>query len=156
IKHSNPCGIAIGTGIADAYAKALECDPLSAYGGVVAANGVVTGAMATRMTDSSADVVIAPDYDAEALEIITGKWKNVRLLRCAPPAARRSVELRQVSGGMLLQSTDLIDVPGDDPARWELKAGAPADAATLADLAFAWRACRAVKSNAILLASGGA
>jgi len=156
IKHSNPCGIAIGTDIADAYAKALECDPLSAYGGVVAANGVVTGAMATRMTDSSADVVIAPDYDAEALEIITGKWKNVRLLRCAPPAARRSVEWRQVSGGMLLQSTDLIDVPGDDPARWELRAGSPADAATLADLAFAWRACRAVKSNAILLASGGA
>jgi phosphoribosylaminoimidazolecarboxamide formyltransferase / IMP cyclohydrolase len=156
IKHSNPCGIAIGTDIAGAYAKALACDPLSAYGGVVAANGVVTGAMATHMTESSADVVIAPDYDAEALRIITGKWKNVRLLRCAPLAAVESVEWRQVSGGMLLQSSDLIDAPGDDTARWELKAGAPADAATLADLAFAWRACRAVKSNAILLASGGA
>ncbi len=160
IKHSNPCGIAIGTDIADAYAKALACDPLSAYGGVVAANAVVTGAMATRMTDSSADVVIAPGYDAEALEIITGKWKNVRLLRCAAPSAGPAggggAEWRQVSGGMLLQSPDLIDAVGDDPARWELKAGAPADAATLADLAFAWRACRAVKSNAILLASGGA
>jgi phosphoribosylaminoimidazolecarboxamide formyltransferase / IMP cyclohydrolase len=160
IKHSNPCGIAIGADIADAYAKALECDPLSAYGGVVAANTVVTGAMATRMTDSSADVVIAPDYEAEALEIITGKWKNVRLLRCAPlgagPAARGGAEWRQVSGGVLMQSPDLIDEPGDDPAQWELKAGAPAGAATLADLAFAWRACRAVKSNAILLASGGA
>jgi phosphoribosylaminoimidazolecarboxamide formyltransferase/IMP cyclohydrolase len=156
IKHSNPCGIAIGTDIADAYVKALECDPLSAYGGVVATNAVVTGAMAAKMTESSADVVIAPDFDAEALAIITGKWKNVRLVRCAPPADRSGVEWRQVSGGMLMQSSDLIDTPGDDVERWELKAGAPADAATLADLAFAWRACRAVKSNAILLASGGA
>jgi phosphoribosylaminoimidazolecarboxamide formyltransferase / IMP cyclohydrolase len=157
IKHSNPCGIAVGADIADAYAKALECDPLSAYGGVVAANGVVTGAMARKMTESSADVVIAPDYDAEALEIITGKWKNVRLLRAAPVRSEKNeIEFRQVSGGLLLQSTDQIDAPGDDPERWELKAGAPADAATLADLAFAWRACRAVKSNAILLASGGA
>ena len=157
IKHSNPCGIAIGTDIADAYAKALACDPMSAYGGVVAANGPVTGAMAQSMLDSSADVVIAPDYDAEALKIITGRWKNVRLLRCAPVARPAgSTEFRQVSGGLLMQSADQIDAPGDDPARWELKAGAAADAATLADLAFAWRACRAVKSNAILLASGGA
>jgi phosphoribosylaminoimidazolecarboxamide formyltransferase / IMP cyclohydrolase len=157
IKHSNPCGIAIGTDIADAYAKALACDPLSAYGGVVAANGTVTGAMAQKMLESSADVVIAPDYDAEALRIITGRWKNVRLLRCAPVArVAGSTEFRQVSGGLLMQLTDQIDAPGDDPERWELKAGAPADAATLADLAFAWRAGRAVKSNAILLASGGA
>ncbi|HMD94795.1 MAG TPA: bifunctional phosphoribosylaminoimidazolecarboxamide formyltransferase/IMP cyclohydrolase [Trebonia sp.] len=156
IKHSNPCGIAIGADIADAYAKALACDPLSAYGGVVAANGTVTGAMAARMTESSADVVVAPGYDAEALEIITGRWKNVRLLRCEPPARSGKWEWRQVSGGMLLQSVDSIDAAGDEPEHWELKAGAPADAATLADLAFAWRACRAVKSNAILLASGGA
>ena len=157
IKHSNPCGIAIGTDIADAYAKALACDPLSAYGGVVAANATVTGAMAQRMTESSADVVIAPDYDAEALEVITGKWKNVRVLRAAPVrSGKNGVEFRQVSGGLLLQSADQIDAPGDDPEQWELKAGAPASAATLADLLFAWRACRAVKSNAILLASGGA
>ena len=169
IKHSNPCGIAIGTDIADAYAKALACDPLSAYGGVVAANAAVTGAMATRMTESSADVVIAPDYDAEALRILTRKWRNIRLLRCAPPPSAdggrdgdgrvrsaERIEFRQVSGGLLMQSADQIDAGGDNPERWELKAGAPADAATLADLAFAWRACRAVKSNAILLASGGA
>jgi phosphoribosylaminoimidazolecarboxamide formyltransferase/IMP cyclohydrolase len=157
IKHSNPCGIAIGADIADAYAKALACDPLSAYGGVVAANGTVTAAMAHRMTESSADVVIAPDYDAGALGVLTRKWKNVRLLRGAPVRSEKnSIEFRQVSGGLLLQSADQIDAPGDDPQRWELKAGDPADAATLADLAFAWRACRAVKSNAILLASGGA
>jgi phosphoribosylaminoimidazolecarboxamide formyltransferase/IMP cyclohydrolase len=169
IKHSNPCGIAIGTDIADAYAKALACDPLSAYGGVVAANSAVTGAMATRMTESSADVVIAPDYDAEALGILTRKWRNIRLLRCAPPPSAAGgrdgdgrvrsaerIEFRQVSGGLLMQSADQIDAGGDNPERWELKAGAAADAATLTDLAFAWRACRAVKSNAILLASGGA
>ena len=157
IKHSNPCGIAIGTDIADAYAKALACDPLSAYGGVVAANGTVTAAMAHRMTESSADVVVAPDYEDAALRVLTRKWKNVRLLRGAPVRSEKnSIEFRQVSGGLLVQTTDQLDAPGDDPRRWELKAGDPADAATLADLAFAWRACRAVKSNAILLASGGA
>jgi phosphoribosylaminoimidazolecarboxamide formyltransferase/IMP cyclohydrolase len=157
IKHSNPCGIAIGADLADAYAKALASDPVSAYGGVIAANGTVTGPMARQVIEGFAEVVIAPGFDAEAIEVLTGKWKNVRLLRCpAPPAPAGTIEWRQVSGGMLLQSADLIDAPGDDPAQWELKAGAPADAATLADLAFAWRACRAVKSNAILLASGGA
>ena len=157
IKHSNPCGIAVGTDIADAHAKANACDPVSAYGGVIAANGVVTAPMATQIIDGFAEVVIAPDFEPRALEILTGKWKNIRLLRCGAPTVRSGQkEWRQVSGGMLLQSVDLIDAPGDDTERWELKSGAPADAATLADLAFAWRACRAVKSNAILLASAGA
>ena len=157
IKHSNPCGIAVGTDIADAHAKANACDPVSAYGGVIAANGTVTAPMATQIIDGFAEVVIAPDFEPQALEILTGKWKNIRLLRCGAPTVRSGQkEWRQVSGGMLLQSVDLIDAPGDDTERWELKSGAPADAATLADLAFAWRACRAVKSNAILLASGGA
>jgi phosphoribosylaminoimidazolecarboxamide formyltransferase/IMP cyclohydrolase len=157
IKHSNPCGIAIGTDIADAHAKAHACDPVSAYGGVIAANDVVTARMAEQVTEGFAEVVIAPDFEPEALEILSGRWKNIRLLRCAPPPARPELrEWRQVSGGMLVQSADLIDAPGDYPERWELKAGAPAGPAVLADLAFAWRACRAVKSNAILLASGGA
>ena len=170
IKHSNPCGIAIGTNIATAYAKALECDPLSAYGGVIAANSAVTDAMADHVLTSFAEVVIAPDFDPAAIEILTGKWKNIRLLRCAPPAwaagggtgetTNRSgsadCELRPISGGMLAQTWDRIDAPGDDTAAWELKAGEAADAATLADLAFAWRAVRAVKSNAILLAKDGA
>jgi phosphoribosylaminoimidazolecarboxamide formyltransferase / IMP cyclohydrolase len=168
IKHSNPCGIAVGTNIAAAHAKALACDPLSAYGGVVAANSAVTDAMATQIIDGFAEVVIAPDFDPAAIEILTGRWKNIRLLRCAPPpwargtgetttrSASADFELRPVSGGMLAQTPDRIDAPGDDPAQWELKAGTAADAATLADLAFAWRACRAVKSNAILLAADGA
>jgi phosphoribosylaminoimidazolecarboxamide formyltransferase/IMP cyclohydrolase len=173
IKHSNPCGIAIGANIAVAHAKALACDPLSAYGGVVAANSAVTDAMADQIIDGFAEVVIAPDFDPAAVEILTRKWKNIRLLRCVPPpwaapwgategaggTTARSIpsfDFRPVSGGMLAQTWDRIDAPGDDPAAWELKAGAAADAATLADLAFAWRAVRAVKSNAILLASGGA
>jgi phosphoribosylaminoimidazolecarboxamide formyltransferase/IMP cyclohydrolase len=170
IKHSNPCGIAIGANIAAAHAKALACDPLSAYGGVVAANSPVTDAMAGQITEGFAEVVIAPDFDPAAVEILTGRWKNIRLLRCVPPpwgategpggttvrSIPSSLDLRPVSGGLLAQTWDLIDAPGDDPVSWELKAGAAADAATLADLAFAWRACRAVKSNAILLAAGGA
>ena len=170
IKHSNPCGIAIGPNIAAAYAKALECDPLSAYGGVIAANSAVTDAMAEHVLTSFAEVVIAPDFDPAAIEILAGKWKNIRLLRCAPPSwaaggrigaassrpAEPDVEFRPISGGVLAQGADRIDAPGDDPANWELKAGEAADAATLTDLAFAWRACRAVKSNAILLAKDGA
>jgi phosphoribosylaminoimidazolecarboxamide formyltransferase / IMP cyclohydrolase len=170
IKHSNPCGIAVGANIAAAHAKALACDPLSAYGGVVAANSAVTDAMAGQIIDGFAEVVIAPDFDPAAVEILTRKWKNIRLLRCDPPpwgaaagageTTVRSIssdfEFRPVSGGLLAQTWDRIDQPGDDPAGWELKAGTAADAATLADLAFAWRACRAVKSNAILLAAGGA
>jgi phosphoribosylaminoimidazolecarboxamide formyltransferase/IMP cyclohydrolase len=170
IKHSNPCGIAIGTNIAAAHAKALACDPVSAYGGVVAANSAVTDAMAAQIIDGFAEVVIAPDFDPAAIEILAGRWKNIRLLRCAPPpwaasggdggsrdrSGSSDFEFRPVTGGMLAQTADRVDAPGDDPANWELKAGEPADAAALADLAFAWRACRAVKSNAILLAADGA
>ncbi|MDX6341099.1 MAG: phosphoribosylaminoimidazolecarboxamide formyltransferase / cyclohydrolase, partial [Trebonia sp.] len=170
IKHSTPRGIAIGTNIAAAHAKALACDPVSAYGGVVAANSAVTDAMAEQIIDGFAEVVVAPDFDPAAIEILAGKWKNIRLLRCAAPpwaasgrdagsrdrSGSTEFEFRPVTGGMLAQTADRVDAPGDDPANWELKAGAPADAATLADLAFAWRACRAVKSNAILLAADGA
>ena len=154
IKHSNPCGIAVGTDLADAHAKANACDPVSAFGGVIAANGPVTAALARQIKDVFTEVVIAPEFDAEALDILSAS-KNVRLLRCAPPAAA-SLELRMVTGGMLLQSADRVDEPGDDPANWQLKAGEPVDSGVLADLAFAWKACRSVKSNAILLAAGGA
>jgi phosphoribosylaminoimidazolecarboxamide formyltransferase/IMP cyclohydrolase len=159
IKHSNPCGIAVGTDIADAHAKAHATDPVSAFGGVIATNAVVTAAMARQVADVFTEVVIAPDFEPEALEILS-KAKNVRLLRCAgvPGGGARSgsLEYRPVSGGVLCQTADLVREAGDDPANWELKAGEAADTATLADLLFAWRACRSVKSNAILLASGGA
>ena len=154
IKHSNPCGIAIGADLAEAHARANACDPASAFGGVIAANGPVTADLARQIAEVFTEVVIAPGFDDEALDILSAS-KNVRLLRCAAPETA-AAEFRPVSGGMLLQSVDRVAEPGDDPANWQLKAGPAADPAQLADLAFAWKACRAVKSNAIMLASGGA
>ena len=154
IKHANPCGMAVGADIAEAHARAHACDPVSAYGGVIAANRVVTRAMAEQVAPVFTEVVVAPGFDDDALEVLTAK-KNLRLLVVAGrPGA--GVELRPISGGLLMQSADRIDATGDAPDDWTLVAGEPADAATLADLAFAWRAVRAVKSNGILLASGGA
>ncbi|UNX54265.1 bifunctional phosphoribosylaminoimidazolecarboxamide formyltransferase/IMP cyclohydrolase [Georgenia sp. TF02-10] len=154
VKHNNPCGIATGADVAEAHRKAHACDPVSAYGGVVAANRPVTAAMAEQLAPVFTEVVLAPDFEPAAVEILARK-KNVRLLRVAG-AARGAVETRPIAGGLLMQATDRIDAPGDDPAGWTLAAGPAADEATLADLAFAWRAVRAVKSNAILLARDGA
>ncbi|REF37418.1 bifunctional phosphoribosylaminoimidazolecarboxamide formyltransferase/IMP cyclohydrolase [Thermasporomyces composti] len=154
IKHANPCGIAVGADLAEAHRKAHACDPVSAFGGVIGANRPVTAQVAEQVAEVFTEVVVAPDFEPEALEILTRK-KNVRLLRC-PPATRGGVELRPISGGLLVQSVDAVDAPGDDPATWRLVSGEPVPEEVLADLAFAWRAVRAVKSNAIVLASGGA
>jgi len=154
IKHANPCGIAVGADIADAHAKAHACDPVSAFGGVIAANGTVTLAAAEQIAEVFTEVVVAPAYEPEALEVLSRK-KNIRLL-VVEGAPSAGVELRPISGGLLMQQVDRIDAAGDDPTTWTLAAGEAADEATLADLAFAWRAVRAVKSNAILLADGGA
>jgi phosphoribosylaminoimidazolecarboxamide formyltransferase / IMP cyclohydrolase len=156
MKHANPCGIALGADLADAHRKANACDPVSAFGGVIAANGTVTKEMAAQVADVFTEVIVAPGFEPAALEILTAK-KNQRLLLCAPPAARPDgLDWRQVSGGMLMQTSDTGTEPGDFAANWRLVAGAAADASLLADLEFAWRACRAVKSNAILLAAGQA
>ncbi len=152
IKHANPCGIAVGTDIADAHAKAHVCDPVSAFGGVIAANRVVTRAMAEAVKDIFTEVVIAPGFDAEALELLSRK-KNVRLLQLPEGYARDPREFKQISGGLLVQEPDTHFAPA---AEWTLVSGLPTDDATLADLEFAWRAIRAVKSNAILLAHDGA
>jgi len=154
IKHANPCGIAVGATIAAAHAAAHACDPVSAFGGVIAANRPVTAEAAAQIAPVFTEVVVAPAFEPEAVEILTAK-KNIRLL-VVPEAERDAVESRTISGGMLLQRTDRVDAPGDDPATWTLAAGEPADDATLADLVFAWRSVRAVRSNAILLAAGGA
>ena len=154
VKHANPCGIAVGADIAEAHRKAHACDPVSAYGGVIAANRPIDATAAAQIAEIFTEVVIAPAYSDEALALLTAK-KNLRIL-VAEPYPRGGVEFKPVSGGVLLQSADQTDDAGDDPANWQLVAGAPADASTLADLEFAWRACRAVKSNAILLASDGA
>ena len=154
VKHANPCGIAVGADLAEAHRLAHACDPVSAFGGVIAANGPVSATMAEQVADGFTEVVVAPAYEEDALEVLTRK-KNLRLLRCPPPR-RGGVELRAVTGGLLLQAADALDAPGDDPGTWQLVAGSPADGATRADLDFAWRSCRAVKSNAVLLAAGGA
>ncbi|MFZ2239316.1 MAG: bifunctional phosphoribosylaminoimidazolecarboxamide formyltransferase/IMP cyclohydrolase [Gordonia amarae] len=154
IKHANPCGIAVGADIGEAHRKAHACDPVSAYGGVIAANREITVEMAEQVAEIFTEVLIAPGFADGALSVLTRK-KNIRVLRAVPPN-KGSVERRPVSGGMLVQWRDVIDAEGDNPANWTLAAGEAADADTLADLEFAWRACRAVKSNAILLASDGA
>ncbi len=154
IKHANPCGIAVGGDVAEAHRRAHACDPVSAFGGVIATNVPVSVAMAEQVADVFTEVVVAPGYDDGAVEVLARK-KNIRILVCAG-ADNRGVESRSVSGGLLVQATDAVDAPGDDPASWTLVAGEPVADEVLADLAFAWRACRAVKSNAILLASGGA
>ncbi|CAM5369119.1 bifunctional phosphoribosylaminoimidazolecarboxamide formyltransferase/IMP cyclohydrolase [Leifsonia shinshuensis] len=153
IKHANPCGIAVSDDIADAHRKAHECDPVSAYGGVIAANRTVTLAMAETVKGIFTEVLIAPDYEPEALELLQTK-KNLRILRLPEGYARSVTEFRQLSGGVLVQDADRFD--GFDSSGWTLVSGEEADAATRADLEFAWKACRAVKSNAILLAKDGA
>lgn len=155
VKHTNPCGIAVGDDLAQAHRKALACDPVSAYGGVVAVNGAVDAVTATQIAEVFTEVVAAPAFDAGALEVLTRR-KNLRLLRVPAVDHPVATEFRPLTGGVLVQSRDRIDAPGDDPTTWKLVSGEPADAATLADLAFAWRAVRAVKSNAILLARDGA
>ncbi|MEO8850279.1 MAG: bifunctional phosphoribosylaminoimidazolecarboxamide formyltransferase/IMP cyclohydrolase [Allobranchiibius sp.] len=163
VKHANPCGIAVGSDIADAHRKAHECDPTSAFGGVIATNQIVTAAMADVVKDIFTEVVIAPEFESDALTILQGK-KNIRLLRAAP---REQVgEMRHISGGLLVQQSDMVDavlhdesgavIGGDDFESWRLVSGDAADEVTRRDLQFAWRAIRAVKSNAILLANDGA
>jgi phosphoribosylaminoimidazolecarboxamide formyltransferase / IMP cyclohydrolase len=154
VKHANPCGIAIGADVAEAHRKAHACDPVSAFGGVIATNRPVTAALAEQVAEIFTEVVVAPGYEDGAVETLTEK-KNIRLLICSG-AQRGGIEFRPISGGLLLQARDAVDAEGDAPSTWRLAAGEPLDDAGLADLGFAWRACRAVKSNAILLASGGA
>jgi phosphoribosylaminoimidazolecarboxamide formyltransferase/IMP cyclohydrolase len=153
IKHANPCGIATAPTIAAAHALAHACDPVSAFGGVIAANRPITLAAAESITDIFTEVIVAPDFEPDALRVLTAK-KNLRLLKLPADFARPTTELRQISGGLLMQSVDSFD--GFNSEGWELVSGEEADEATRADLEFAWRAVRSVKSNAILLAHGGA
>ncbi|MFD9221247.1 bifunctional phosphoribosylaminoimidazolecarboxamide formyltransferase/IMP cyclohydrolase [Streptomyces sp. NPDC060064] len=154
IKHANPCGIAVGADVADAHRKAHACDPLSAFGGVIAVNRPVTVALAEQVAEIFTEVIVAPAYEDGAVEVLARK-KNIRVLRCTgSPAA--PVELRPIEGGALLQIKDRLQAEGDDPANWTLATGEALSADELAELAFAWKACRAVKSNAILLAKDSA
>ena len=151
MKHANPCGIAVcALGVAIAYSHAHECDPVSAFGGVIAANRTVDLAMATPLSDVFTEVIIAPDYDADALDLLMKK-PSLRILKCEVPTIS-PIELRPVSGGVLLQQTDLLDAPGDSPSNWKQVSGDAPDEQMMKDLEFAWRSVRSAKSNAILLA----
>ncbi|MEV0278176.1 bifunctional phosphoribosylaminoimidazolecarboxamide formyltransferase/IMP cyclohydrolase [Streptomyces sp. NPDC050610] len=154
IKHANPCGIAIGSDVAEAHRKAHACDSLSAFGGVIAVNRPVSVELAEQVAEIFTEVIVAPAYEDGAVEVLARK-KNIRVLRCAD-APQAPAEFKPIDGGGLAQVKDVLQADGDDPANWTLAAGEALSADELAELAFAWRASRAVKSNAILLAQGGA
>jgi len=163
IKHANPCGIAVASAkavdpIASAHRRAHETDPVSAFGGVIAANRTVTLGMAEQVKDVFTEVLAAPDFEPEALRLLQSK-KTLRLIKLPADYHREAREVRQISGGYLLQTADTFGPNGSalpDSSSWTRVSGEEVDPATRADLEFAWRACRAVKSNAILLANAGA
>lgn len=154
IKHANPCGIAIASDIATAHAAAHACDSVSAFGGVVAANRAVSKKMALALSEIFTEVVVAPGYEDGAIDILSKK-PSIRILEISGYKIAKE-ELRPISGGALIQETDLINVDGDSSANWQQVSGAKVSAEVMRDLEFAWRSVRAVKSNAILLAKNGA
>lgn len=156
IKHANPCGIAVADTVAEAHRNAHACDPVSAFGGVIAVNRPVSVELAEQILPIFTEVVIAPGYEEGAAEVLASK-KNLRVLQIVAPQRRTDdVEVKHISGGLLIQNADYLDADGDTAVNWTLVAGEAADSATLADLEFAWRSVRAVRSNAILLAKDGA
>ena len=169
-KHVSPAGAAVGLPLTDtlkkiywvddlgelsplacAYARARGADRMSSYGDFIALSDKCDVSTAKIIQREVSDGVIAPDYDADALELLQTKKKNLRILKVTEPPKSKT-QFRQIDGGLLVQSTDLIDAPGDDPDAWKLVSGKPADEQTIRDLVFAWRAIRCVKSNAILIA----
>jgi phosphoribosylaminoimidazolecarboxamide formyltransferase/IMP cyclohydrolase len=152
IKHTNPAGFAVAAELESAYARALEGDPVSAFGGIVAANRPLDGATARRVAEVFTEVVIAPGFHDEALEVLQAKT-NLRLLRMPDvQRARSGWTYRSVLGGLLVQDADVADEPFGD---WRVVTEARPDPATLDDLRFAWLACKHTKSNAIVLAHDG-
>jgi phosphoribosylaminoimidazolecarboxamide formyltransferase/IMP cyclohydrolase len=154
IKHANPCGIAIASDIQSAYVAANACDPVSAFGGVVAANRKITVVMANLLSEVFTEVVVAPGYEAGAIEILAAK-PSIRILELADYEIAKE-EQRPITGGLLIQDSDLIDASGDDSANWLQVCGGEISAQVKSDLEFAWRSVRSVKSNGILLAKSGA
>jgi len=152
IKHQNPCGIATAENLTDAYRQAHSCDPVSAFGGVIATNRPITGEVASLIAEVFTEVIITPGVDDDARDIFAEK-KNLRVVVLPQGFAPETIEYRMISGGLLRQDVDNQFAPA---SQWALAAGEPADRDTLASLEFAWRAVRAVKSNAILLAEGTA
>jgi phosphoribosylaminoimidazolecarboxamide formyltransferase/IMP cyclohydrolase len=148
IKHTNPAGAALGANGEDAYRKALACDPVSAFGGIVAFNAPVDEPAARALTEIFVEVIIAPDYDNAALEVLQKK-KNLRVLRAGEPEAAAGLEYKQISGGMLVQTRDIHKLKREDLK--VVSSRAPSEK-EIDDLLFAWTVCKHTKSNAIVYA----
>lgn len=152
VKHANPCGAAVASDLGDAYDRAFECDPLSAFGGIVAFSAPVTDAVAAHLVENpKADVLIAPSYDPPALDLLAGKRKNMRVLSAPAPTADRW-SLRQVSGSWLVQDPYVLSAGRAD---WRVVTEVRPDERNWLDMELAWRVCAAVRSNAIVLAAAG-
>ncbi len=148
VKHLNPCGLAVHDDQPTAYRRALEGDPVSAYGGIVAYNRTLTVETAKAMRGVLYHVIVAPDYEPEALDVLKRR-KETRILKVSATGGDlNGFDLRLVSGGALLQTTDAID---EDPASWKVVTERTPTGRELADLAFAWKVCKHIKSNAIVL-----
>ncbi len=150
IKHANPCGVAIAADVTDAYVRANACDPVSAFGGIVAINRPVPGSLASALVDVFTEVVVAPSYDAEALAILSTK-KNLRVLEAPAPGAM-PLDVRTIDGGLLVQQTDPVPI---DRSEWRVVTDATPTDAQWRDLEVAWKVCAYVKSNAIVLVGDG-
>jgi phosphoribosylaminoimidazolecarboxamide formyltransferase/IMP cyclohydrolase len=151
VKHNNPCGLASRPDLAEAYHLAYEGDTVSAFGGIVAFNRPVTAAAAEAMGPVFYEVVVAPGYEPPALAILQQK-RNLRILAVDAPGGQ-AYDLRPISGGMLVQRPDVIE---EDSASWQTVTERPPTAEELEDLAFAWKAAKHIKSNAIVFARGRA
>ena len=150
IKHATPCGIASAPNLSKAFESSLASNPISAFGGVIGANQIVDKQVATQVIKNFYEVLIAPSYSDEALKLLKSK-ENLRVVQISHGQGS-SLELKQILGGFLFQQPDQLDQAGDGFKMWKLVAGADVDRSQIADLSFAWRAVKNIKSNAIVIA----
>ena len=150
VKHANPCGVAVAATASEAYRLANACDPVSAFGGIVAVNREVDADLAESLALVFTEVVVAPSFTDEALAVLAAK-SNLRVLSAAAPAAR-TLDLRSIEGGLLVQHADTVDI---DRSHWRVVTDTVPTEAQWNDLVFAWQVCAVVSSNAIVFAKDG-
>jgi phosphoribosylaminoimidazolecarboxamide formyltransferase / IMP cyclohydrolase len=147
VKHANPCGVAVRDDITDAYTLANACDPVSAFGGIVALNRAVPADLARALSEVFTEVIVAPSFGGDALEVLSAK-KNLRVL-VGPVPYGASLDVRSIDGGLLVQEVDTINL---DQSTWRVATATQPTDEQWADLRFAWQVCAAVSSNAIVYA----
>lgn len=150
VKHANPCGVALGADAADAYRRALDADPVSAFGGIVAVNRPIGAELAALLTETFLEVVVAPQIEAAALEVLAAK-PNLRVL-AGPPPVGAALDLRAIDGGLLVQTRDFVSPRSP---QWRVVTQRQPSEREWRDLEFAWQVCAAVSSNAIVFANDG-